>query len=316
MDVLTDVLRRMQVRGEVGGELELGVPWSVHMPEMDRAMFHIVSRGGCFLKYDDETVRLGPGDLAFFPHGAAHTLSDDPERAPDDYETLVDHSPTDACGSNTGCRLIKGGGDGPKTTIICAMFHFASGERHPLLTVLPPLILLRSEDVVATGWLADSMRFIAHEARSSEPGAQIAVDRLLDLLFVQTVRAWVRTQPASHTGWLGALSDPQIADALGRLHEAPRRDWTVDELAREVGMSRSGFAARFAGLVGEPPLRYLSAWRMKLAAQQLIEGDITVGKVGRTLGYSSEAAFGVVFKKHFGAAPAAWRRAQRSGLGT
>ena len=293
MDVLTDVLRHMQVSGNAGGGFELGAPWSMAYPEMDEAVVHIVSRGGCFLRLEDETAALGPGDLAFLAHGTAHSLSDDPTRNPADFESLLPDGDEQESGLTTGCRHIEGGGDGPRTTIICAKFRYTSGDRHPLLSVLPSLIVLRSEDMMEAGWLEDSLRFIAREARSSEPGAQIAFDRLLDLLFVQTVRAWLRTDASFGAGWLGALSHPQIGEALRRLHEEPERDWSVADLAREVGMSRSGFAAHFSKLVGEPPLRYLAGWRMRLAAQQLIESDVPVGNVARSVGYRSEAAFGI-----------------------
>lgn len=310
--MLTDVLRHLQVTGRAAGELELGAPWSMVVPDVDKAAVHIVLRGGCFLRLGAETARLGPGDLAFFAHGTAHVLSDHPTQDAADLGPLLEQSPDEACAPTTGCRHIEGGGDGPRTTIICANFHFASGGRHPLLSVLPPLILLRSEDMVNAGWLEDSLRFIAREAKSAEPGSQIAVDRLLDLLFVQTVRAWLRTEPTFGTGWLGALSHPQIGQALGRLHQEPERDWTVGDLAREVGMSRSGFAAHFSRLVGEPPLRYLVGWRMRLAAQRLVDSDATVGTVAHSLGYRSEAAFGSVFKKHFGAPPGSWRRNEQT----
>lgn len=181
-------------------------------------------------------------------------------------------------------------------------------------SVLPPLILLRRDEMADVGWLEDSLRFITREAKNSEPGSQLALDRLLDLLFVQIVRAWLQTKPAVDAGWLGALSHPQVGQALRRLHQEPERDWTVNELAREVGMSRSGFAAHFSSLVGEPPLRYLVGWRMRLAAQRLVHSDDTVGLVANSLGYRSEAAFGSVFKKHFGAPPGRWRRSEQQLL--
>ncbi len=308
MDVLTDVLRHLQVTGRVAGEIELGAPWSTFFPDKDHATVHIVSRGSCFLRLDGETTHLGPGDLVFLAHGTAHVLSDHPTEDAADSSALLSEAPDDADAELTGCRQIEGGGDGRRTTIICANFYFASGGSHPLRAILPPLVLLRSEDMVDAGWLEDSLRFIAREAKSSEPGSQLALDRLLDLLLVQTVRAWIRTEPAVGTGWLGALADPHVGQALRRLHQEPGRHWSVGDLAREVGMSRSGLAARFSNLVGEPPLRYLAGWRMRLAAQRLVQSDDSVGKVARSLGYQSEAAFGSVFKRHYGAPPGTWRR--------
>jgi len=306
MDVLSDVLHHLPVRGTVTGECELRAPWGFVVPEQDHAFFHIISRGDCYLIRDGDVLSLSPGDLVLVPHGGSHCLVDEPTRDAVRLDALVRAESTV---TQRGCRRFVGGSEGATTTIICGHFSFAPGG-HLLRTHLPDLIHLRTLDDPAVSWLEQSLRAIAREARSDEPGAQMAVDRLVDLLFVQALRAWLRPlPPAARPGWLGGLADTKLAEALRLLHEAPAKSWTVDALGRAVGMSRSGFAARFAKLVGEPPLRYLMRWRMTLAAQRLrLDPAVSVGEVARSVGYESEAAFTTIFKRYHDAPPASWRR--------
>ncbi len=194
--------------------------------------------------------------------------------------------------------------------------RFDSPESHPLLAVLPKLIVVRGENDDAASWLDQTLRLISVESTSEAPGAQIALDRLMDLLFIYTVRAWLSQVPAGDAGWLGALRDPRIGGVLQRIHAEPAASWTVESLARTSGMSRSGFAARFSDLVGESPLRYVTSWRMRLAARLMLDhGDSSVAEIANRVGYESEAAFGVVFKRHFASPPARWRRQKLSQSG-
>lgn len=314
MDVLSDVLHHVPVRGTVTGECELRAPWGFVMPERDEASFHIIARGGCYLLRDGDVVSLAAGDLVLIPQGAPHSLADDPSRDPVRLDALVRAESTV---TQRGCRRFVGGSEGATTTLICGHFSFALGGHH-LRAHLPEVIHLRTSDDPTVGWLEQSLRFISREARNTEPGAQMAVDRLVDLLFVQALRAWLRPlSPAARPGWLGALADAKLGEALRLLHEAPAKPWTVDALGRAVGMSRSGFAARFAKLVGEPPLRYLMRWRMTLAAQRLrVDSSVSVGEIARSVGYESEAAFSTIFKRYHDAPPSSWRRDQaRTGAG-
>ena len=310
-DVLTDVLRHLSVRGSITGELALGSPWGLQVPAHDGATYHLVVRGSCYVVLDGETLALSTGDMILFADGTAHRLVDEPDGAVLSFEAFM---ATARCfESGRGCRLYTDDCEGARTHIICGAFNFGHDGEH-LRAHLPDRILLRGEDDAVMGRLGQSLRLIVHEARSDEPGAQIALERLVDLLFVQTVRAWLRAQPPETPSWLRALSDSRIARALELLHEEPARAWTVDTLARQVGMSRSGFAARFSKLVGVPPLRYLMGWRMTLAAERLLaDVSSSVGEVARSVGYESEAAFTVTFKKRFHAPPATWRRSQLAG---
>lgn len=308
MDVLSDVLHHLPVRGSVTGEAELGAPWGFVVPKQDDASFRIISRGGCYLVHDGDVLSLAAGDLVLFPHGAPHSLVDEPTRDAVHFDAQVRADPN---AHQRGCCRYVSDSDGPTTTMICGDFSFAPGGLH-LRAHLPEVIHLRTSDDPTVGWLDQSLRFLSRESRSAEPGAQMAVDRLVDLLFVQALRAWLRLlSPSARPGWLGALADARIGEALRLLHEAPAKPWTVDALSQAVGMSRSGFAARFATLVGEPPLRYLMGWRMTLAAQRLrVDAFASVSEVASSVGYESEAAFSTIFKRYHNAPPSLWRREQ------
>jgi transcriptional regulator GlxA family with amidase domain len=186
------------------------------------------------------------------------------------------------------------------------------GAHHPLLPVLPKVIALRARDGHAAAWLAPTLSFLAAEAGTELPGARTVVSRLADILFIQVVRAHLGSAPEQVSGWLGALRDPQIGSALGCMHEDPAHPWTVEALAQRVAMSRSTFAARFAEIVGEPPLHYLTRWRMQKARSLLREGRVPLSEVAARVGYDSEAAFSKAFKRAVGEAPGAYRRASRA----
>ena len=157
-------------------------------------------------------------------------------------------------------------------------------------------------------WLASALRFLAAEAGALQPGGEAAITRLADILVIQVIRAWLARDPAAPTGWLGVLRDERIGRALALIHRDPARAWTVAALASEVAMSRSAFAARFAALVGEPPMRYVARWRMLAAHTRLREDGASLGELAERLGYQSEAAFSRAFKRIMGVPPGAARR--------
>jgi AraC-like DNA-binding protein len=195
--------------------------------------------------------------------------------------------------------------------MVCGSFSFAVPDGLPLLALLPELLRLRG-DGAPRGWLEPTLRMLAEEARQRRAGGTIVTSRLTDVLFVQVVRAWLDAQPAPAGNWLAALRDPRIGAALARIHGRPEHPWSVAELAAEVGMSRSPFAARFAALAGDPPLAYLARWRAQVAARLLRETSLALGAVADRVGYESEAAFSRAFRRAMGVAPGAYRRARRA----
>jgi AraC-like DNA-binding protein len=182
----------------------------------------------------------------------------------------------------------------------------------PLLSSLPAVLKMDVRATPLGAWVESSFRFAASQIAAGRVGSTTVIAKLSELLFVEAVSHYVAGLPENRKGWLAGLRDPQIGRALGLMHAKPAKDWSAEALAAEVGMSRSGFAERFATLVGQPPMQYLTDWRMHLAARQLQESRDGVAKVGFSVGYESEAAFSKAFKRQFGASPAAWRRRDES----
>jgi AraC family transcriptional regulator, alkane utilization regulator len=307
-DVLTDVLETVRVGAACYGRVEAAAPWGIGVAaDEEDAKFHVVLSGECWLDVDgQEPIHLSGGDLVALPHGHAHSLRDVPGSPIRPLTDLIT-APSGKCQSS-----ITTGGDGASATLVTGSFHFEDRRNNPLLSVLPPVIVLPGELSRNVHWLEPTLKFIACEAASGRPGAQTVVSRLADVLFIQIVRGYLATLPPGASGWLGALGDAQIGAALGLIHQGPELDWTVQSLAARVAMSRSAFASRFARLVGEPPLAYVTRWRMQKAAGLLRQSSATLADIAERVGYDSEAAFSKAFKRAVGSAPGAYRRAAKA----
>jgi transcriptional regulator GlxA family with amidase domain len=182
-------------------------------------------------------------------------------------------------------------------------------EGNPLTSALPPMLRFDTRRDAAGAWMRSSLEFAAAEIAVRRAGSEILLAKLSELLFVETLRNYVEALPEEQTGWLAGLKDPFVSRALSLLHKRVGKEWTVDELGREVGLSRSGLADRFTRLIGEPPMRYLARWRLQVAAQQLRDSDMPLVRIAEQVGYESEAAFNRAFKRSFGVPPARWRKA-------
>jgi len=308
VDVLADVLRQIRLRGSVQGRFELRAPWGFHVGQLETASFYILLQGNGYLRLGDDVTMLSAGDLALCPRGFPHALADSIDGRSIPLDELRGRARSDSH-NGFGCYRIDCGGDGPQSTIICGRLAFDSPRSHPLLGVLPELMVVRGENGKAAPWLDQALHLIRLESASEAPGAQIALDRLMDLIFIYAVRIWLSQVPSGDAGWLGALRDTRIGTALRQIHAKPAAPWTVSSLARTSGMSRSAFAARFSDLVGESPLRYVTRWRMRVAAKLLLDqSHASIADIASQVGYESEAAFGVVFKRQFECPPARWRR--------
>ncbi len=310
MDVLTDVLNTVRVSAACQGRLELGAPWGLKVPGGEFSKFHVVIQGSCFLELDGESepILLEEGDLIALPHGDGHVVRDSPTTPPRPIDEWFSSNGQERCGG-----AVHVPGTGPLTGLVCGRLQFEDPRNHPVLSVLPRVVHLRSAEGKAIPWLESTLRFIACESSSDRPGSDTVVNRLADILFIQIVRGYLNTTPNDSRGWLRALTDPQIGASLGLIHAEPEQSWTVANLASKVGMSRSTFAGRFSELVGEPPLHYITRWRMQKAAALLREGRATLADIADRVGYDSEAAFSKAFKRWVGSAPGAYRRASRDG---
>jgi AraC-like DNA-binding protein len=314
-DVLSDVLRAVRLKGAVFFDFEATSPWVVEappsrdvatrvIPGAQRVIeYHLVAQGSCWGgAIGEPPIRLRQGDLIVFPQGDPHVLSSAPGmRTPADM-SLFDQLPQ--------CRPLsfKLGGGGPeRARIVCCFLGLDERPFNPLLAALPRVIHLSADNPESSGWLGTLHDIAARESATPRPGSDNVLSRLAELMFVGAVRGYIETLPAAQNGWLAGLRDPLIGQALAALHSEPTEAWTVDRLARCVAMSRSMLADRFTSMVGQPPMQYLTMWRMQLASGLLSTG-CRIAEVAPSVGYDSEAAFSRAFKKVMGTSPAAWRK--------
>jgi len=317
VDVIAEVLESVHLTTAIFGRLELGTPWRLRIPARDYLSFYVIARGGAWLEISgiaatsdheptpDQSIALSAGDAVLLPRMSAHVLRD-PNRSdtpPQDFDY-------DGCPRVKAGHVGRIGGEGPVTTLINGHFTLGSAHRNALIASLPPAIHLPAGAAGASSQLAGVVSLILSESASPGPGNRIVLARLADLLLVQALRFWIATAGSSVCG-LRAVADPAIGTALRLMHARPAEGWTVERLASEVGLSRSAFAARFAQLVGEPPLQYLSLWRMTTSAKLLRESDESVATVAERVGYANPVAFTKAFARIQGIGPGAYRRAQR-----
>jgi AraC-like DNA-binding protein len=304
-DAVSDVLALVRMRGEFVCANECTAPWSLSF-RGPAGHFHIVERGSAWIGRDGgEPLHIETGDLVMLPLGSGHVLSNDPAVPPVPVETAVEEA------ARRGSVYRLGGGGEEETHLVCGRFSFAGVLAPKLLKVLPPLIRLRGETGRPLDWLKLTTDYLIDEIRHPRPGSASMVSHLLDLLFIQALREWA-ARSAKALGWLSGLGDPQIGLALSAMHHAPSRDWTVGDLAKLAGMSRSAFAARFTDVVGVTPLKYLAIWRLDLAADHLRAGDIGIAEIAALVGYGSESSLTRAFKAQFKTTPAAFRRGEEA----
>lgn len=269
------------------------------------------SEGDCELEVEGTSRTLRRGDLALVPRGTGHLLRSGPGAA---VPSILD---LDREQVSERYERLRYGGGGERSRMICGAVRFEHPAAQNLLELLPPIIHVEASISPDSAQVQATLGLIAAETIAPRPGGEAVITRLADILVIQTIRAWIETDPGAQVGWLGALRDERVGRALTLIHADPAREWTVADLAREVAMSRSAFAARFTELVGVPVLRYLTEWRMRLAQSRLEADGTTVAAVAAELGYGSEAAFARAFKRVTGLAPRAaakQRRAERDAV--
>ena len=302
MDVLTDVLTTLELKGWLSSRRELAPRWRYEFAPSKDSMFHVISHGGAYLQVEGAAtpIRVADGDVLLFPTGHPHALYDDP-LAPLTRLVHLDYNP------QRGYQVVNEEGAGPKLLMLCGAFHFDYPRGFALLHRLPQLIHIPGIQGPMANGCADIVYWIARESAAQQPGAAVVLNRLTELLFIQVIRLWIDQQAETTMGWGAALRDQSISAALGLIHESPHHKWTVNALAKAVALSRSAFAARFTALVGEPPLTYLTRWRM-LRATRLLKNEVSIATIADLLGYESEAAFRKAFKREMGIPPAHYRR--------
>jgi len=311
-DALSDLLRVVRLSGGIFLDAEFTAPWCVAAqaePEEYRDLmahparvisFHYVVQGRLLLQMAAEPpLELRGGSIVLLPRNEAHTLASGAGLRP--ARGVTPEQP------DGGPIRLRYGGGGEKTHIVCGVLG-TDARQHPLLDTLPSTLVLDLNGSPACEWIATSFRYAASELTAVRAGSAIALAKLSELLFVEAVRRYLETLPADRRGWLAGLRDPMVGQALALLHTQISRDWTAEELAREVGASRSAFAERFTELMGVPPMKYLTGWRMQVATERLRETHRSVAQIAAEVGYESEIAFARAFKREFSASPAQWRR--------
>ena len=303
-DPLGEALHVLRLSGTLYSRCEFTAPWGLALPPFpDSLMFQVVTAGRCWLEVDgDEPRLLQPGGLGLVPHGEGHRLVSEPGA---DAVGLFD-APREHLTDRY--EIIRFGGGGSPTSLICGTVRFDHPAALHLIDVLPNVVSVDAWNASESEWLSSTLRFMAAEARATRPGGETVVTRLADILVIQAIRAWIASDPAAQTGWLGALRDRQIGGVFAQVQRDLAHPWTVASLADSVAMSRSAFAARFHALVGEPPMQYVTRWRMQVAATWLRSEDTTIGEIALRLGYDSEAAFSRAFKRVVGVSPGTVRR--------
>jgi len=312
LDLLSDILTRLSLKGTLYFRTSFTPPFGVHVPSYQNvARFHFAYRGECMehVPAANETLRLTQGDLVLIPHGAEHML-------------MCQHSrpdsalPLDTVLSRSGYRgegvLVYGGDEEDQDTqLICGHLtygmHGRSCPGHTLLERLPPYILIRDYGEERGVWLEATLRVIAAEAGRDRMGSDLIALKMTEALFAQAIRAHLETV-SPDDGALAGFADPNLSRALSAFHREPAKDWTVEGLARIAGQSRTGFAQHFAAKMGMTPMQYLTSWRMQIACEGLVDSRLSVADAAELAGYASEAAFSRVFRKQLGVSPAAYRQ--------
>ncbi len=311
-DALTEILQTVHLESTVLCHCELTAPWGIYIDGDEAAVFHIVTKGCCFLKVDNQptTISLSTGDFVVISPNLGHVISDNPNSPVINLEKLLfDYQSNSHKPLPNGHKTLRHGGGGTLTKMLSGCFWFRDYPKNPLLTALPPLIHIKGEEGRAVPWLEMTLQFIACEIETDKPASLAVMTRLADVLFVQAIRAYLDGLEGERSSWLQALTDSSMRKALDLIHHHPEENWTVASLAKQVAMSRSAFAARFTQLVGQPPLQYLTAWRMQKAAQLLRDDQGTnIKEIAKRVGYDSEIAFSRAFKRWADVAPGAFRR--------
>jgi AraC family transcriptional regulator, alkane utilization regulator len=315
MDALSDALRVLQLTGAMFLDAEFTAPWCIvseaghaNSPVLSGGpnivLFHVLTEGRCQarLAKGGATLELAAGDLIMLPRYDSHLLGSDLHLAPTLVDTLVRPA------ADGEIMRIEHGGGGEKTRFVCGFLRCDKRLCGPMLETLPRILRIRLVDDPATSCLMGLLQAGIRESAAPRPGGASVLTKLSELLFVEALRRYIERLPEQETGWLAGLRDRFVGRALSLLHERPGHSWTVEELSESVGLSRSSLAQRFTDFIGQPPMQYLTRWRLTIAAQRLRSENASLARIAEDSGYDSEAAFNRAFKRTLGTTPAAWRR--------
>ncbi len=322
MDALSQTLRVVRLVGAIFLHGRFTAPWCYQSPHADAAapyleptaervvIFHLVTEGDCWVELGAmPPLHLTAGDAVIFPQGDAHRMGSQPGLPPASgarlHEVLARRP-----------RMLAYGGGGATTKLVCGYLACDARLARMLLAGLPPIVKVGVRGSTAGAWLEASLRYALVEARSPRPGGQGVLAKLAEVLFIEVLRIHMNAQAEGRTGWLAGVNDRVVGAALRALHAEPARPWSLEELARLAGTSRSVLAERFPLLVGQTPMQYLAHWRMLLASNLLTHSNAPLARIAEEVGYQTDTAFSRAFRREYGMPPAAWRRRQAGPAAT
>lgn len=318
MDAFSEILSGVKLRGAVFFQAEFSAPWGVDSPASKdvvsilspgaphMVIYHFIVEGNAFAHLDGESVPLEPGDVVVLPHGDRHFLSDNAgtKMWGESPEVLRKVTSRDL-------SVLRTGGGGAKTHVVCGYMACDPELSRPILRSLPPIFKVNVRTDRSGQWLESSIMHLIEEAASGRIGSDAMLAKLSEALFVETLRRHVAGLPEEQTSWLTGARDAVVGKCLGLMHSRAGHPWTIAELAKEAGVSRSALVERFTRYLSEPPMTYLTRWRLRLAARALAQTSKGVAEIASDVGYESEAAFNRAFKREFGLPPARYRKERR-----
>jgi AraC-like DNA-binding protein len=323
MDVLSEVLKVVKLQGALFYNGEFSSPWSFYSPPSRTVaayvapdarhviVYHLLTEGRASARLaDGERIMLEAGDIVIFPHGDAHFLENGPPAK------SVDMGKELARILSQGLKRSTLGGGGETTKFVCGFMACEPRLSQVFLSGLPPVFKVSIRNDASGRWLENSIRFSVNEADTPRAGGEAVLAKLSEVLFVETLRTYIAHLPPEQTGWLAGARDSEVGKTLALMHRNPAHPWTIASLAREAGVSRSVLAERFRHYLREPPMAYLTRWRLQLGAQMLASTSYSVAQIASEVGYESEAAFNRAFKREFETPPARFRAQARSAYAT
>jgi AraC-like DNA-binding protein len=317
MDALSEILRVVRLVGAIFINARFTAPWCYQSPRADSAapvlepsaervvIFHLITEGECYVEMEGQPpMRLTAGDVVVFPQGDAHRMASEPGMPPHagarPLAEVLTRRP----------RQIAYGGGGAPTALVCGYLACEARLAKLLLAGLPPVMRVNVRGSNAGTWLESSVRYALREARSPRPGGSGVLAKLSEVLFIEVLRLYIDQHAPGRIGWLAGVGDRIVGEALNALHTRPAHAWTLEELAKEAGASRSVLAERFQQMVGSSPMQYLTQWRMMLAANLLTRSNAPLARIAEDVGYQTDTAFIRAFRREYGAPPATWRRSR------
>jgi AraC-like DNA-binding protein len=330
-DTLSSLLRAVRLHGAVFYYIEGIPPWVAEAPPAREIIpaimpgaehlieFHGIVKGACWGAIAGESpIRLEAGDVILFPQGDPHVMSSAPGMRAPTVDAKVYFLPRPpqlpyalSMGEAAGATAHRDGGGRDHATVVCGFLGLDARPFNPLLAALPRVLRVPGSTLGADSWVTTFMRAVVAESNARRPGGEAVLERMSEMLFVEVLRRHIDSLPPEQTGWLAGVRDPAVGRALSLIHEKPADAWTLERLSKEAGLSRSSLHERFVHFIGQPPMQYLTQWRMQVAGGLLRDTNAKLVEVALDVGYESEAAFSRAFKRVASVSPGVWRKVKR-----